>query len=172
MSSSSKTYTALLVWRVKTKEGRNCSINDALNTFYLGLYSVIHMVKDHSDSERENPLPTLGRLFPISSKVVFFYMRHPTHKITHTTAFVTSVVEHWLEREIGWRRRQHLQLEKKLTFSISIVSSLISAVSLFFVFSRLLHRARSVSFSLSSSAILALSLRLKDERIHCVHIYV
>ena len=30
----------------------------------------------------------------------FFYMHHPTDGITHTTAFVTPVVEHWLEREI------------------------------------------------------------------------
>ena len=28
-------------------------------------------------------------------------MRHPTDRITHTTAFVTPVVEHWLEREIA-----------------------------------------------------------------------
>ena len=27
--------------------------NDALNTFYLRLYGIRHMVKDHSDSERE-----------------------------------------------------------------------------------------------------------------------
>ena len=26
-------------------------------------------------------------------------MHHPTDRIAHTTAFVTSVVEHWLERE-------------------------------------------------------------------------
>ena len=31
--------------------------NDALNTFYLRLYGVRHMVKDHSDSEKGNPLP-------------------------------------------------------------------------------------------------------------------
>ena len=30
----------------------------------------------------------------------------PTDRITHTTAFVTPVVEHWLEREIGTCRRQ------------------------------------------------------------------
>ena len=33
-------------------------------------------------------------------------MHHPADRITHTTAFVTPVVEHWLEREIatlGWR---------------------------------------------------------------------
>ena len=28
------------------------------------------------------------------------HMHHPTDRITHTTAFVTPVVEHWLEREI------------------------------------------------------------------------
>ena len=30
----------------------NVLFNDALNTFYLRLYGVRHMVKDHSDSER------------------------------------------------------------------------------------------------------------------------
>ena len=58
------------------------------------------MIKDHSDSERGNPLPPHGLHFPISSKVLF-YMRHPTHRMTHTTAFVAPVVELWLEREIA-----------------------------------------------------------------------
>ena len=48
------------------KEG-NVLFNDALNTFYLRLYGVGHMVKDHSDSERGNSLPPHGLLFPISS---------------------------------------------------------------------------------------------------------
>ena len=34
--------------------------NDALNTVYLRLYGVIHMVKDHSDNERGNPLQNLA----------------------------------------------------------------------------------------------------------------
>ena len=33
------------------KEG-NVLFNDALNTFYLRLFGVRHMVKDHSDSEK------------------------------------------------------------------------------------------------------------------------
>ena len=37
------------------KEG-NVLFNDALNTFYLRLYGVTHMVKDHSDSEREREM--------------------------------------------------------------------------------------------------------------------
>ena len=46
---------------------RNVLFNDALNTFYLRLYGVRHMVKDHSDSEKGNPLPPHGLLFPINS---------------------------------------------------------------------------------------------------------
>ena len=36
----------------RRKEG-NVLFNDALNTFYLRLYGVRYMVKDHSDSERK-----------------------------------------------------------------------------------------------------------------------
>ena len=52
------------------KEG-NVLFNDALNTFYLRLYGVTHMVKDHSDSERGNPLPPHGLLISIISKGSF-----------------------------------------------------------------------------------------------------
>ena len=52
------------------KEG-TLLFNDALNTFYLRLYDVGHMVKDHSDSERGNPLPQHGLPFQISSKGYF-----------------------------------------------------------------------------------------------------
>ena len=45
------------------KEG-NVLFNDTLNTFYLLLYGVSHMVKDDSDSERGNLLPPHGLLFP------------------------------------------------------------------------------------------------------------
>ena len=83
------------------KEG-HILFNDALNTFYLRLYGVRHMVKDHSDSEKGNLLPPHRLLFPISSNSSF-YMHHPTDRIAHTMAFVTPVVEHWLEREIGIR---------------------------------------------------------------------
>ena len=55
------------------------------------------MVKDHSDSERGNPLPPDELLFPINSKGSFICI------IPQTTAFVTPVVDHWLEREIACR---------------------------------------------------------------------
>ena len=59
---------------MKCVEG-NILFNDALNTFCLRLYGV--------------------------KQQGFFYMHHPTDRIAHTTAFVTPVVEYWLEREIA-----------------------------------------------------------------------
>ena len=54
------------------RKKRNVLFNDTLNTFYLRLYGVRHMVKDHSDSERGNQLLVPhGLLFPISSKASF-----------------------------------------------------------------------------------------------------
>ena len=50
---------------------RNVLFNDALNTFYLRLYGVRHMVKDHSDSEKGNPLPPHRLLLSINSKGSF-----------------------------------------------------------------------------------------------------
>ena len=52
------------------KDG-NVLFNDTLNTFYLWLYLVGHMVKDLSDSERENLLPPHRLHFHISSKGSF-----------------------------------------------------------------------------------------------------
>ena len=50
---------------------RNVLFNDALNTFYLRLYGVRHMVKDHSDSGKGNPLPPHRLLLSINSKGSF-----------------------------------------------------------------------------------------------------
>ena len=54
--------------RLSWKEGRiSFFFNDTLNTFYLRLYGIRHMVKDHSDSENE------GR------KEMFYLTMHSTH---------------------------------------------------------------------------------------------
>ena len=51
-------YVASDIWLrtiliVRKERERNVLFNDTLNTFYLRLYGVRHMVKDHSDSVRE-----------------------------------------------------------------------------------------------------------------------
>ena len=67
-TSARKSYWLL---GVKERKEGNVLFNDALNTSYLWLYGVKHMVKDHSDSKRGNPLPPYGLLFSISSKASF-----------------------------------------------------------------------------------------------------
>ena len=67
--------------------------DDALNIFYLQLYGVGHIVEEHSDSKRGIMLPLLHLLL--------FHIHHPTDWTAHTTVFVTSVMEHWLEWEIA-----------------------------------------------------------------------
>ena len=68
-------FLSLSIGRMEgRKDGRkegNVLLNNVLNTVYLRLYSVRHMVKDHSDSERGNPLPPHRLFFPISSKGSF-----------------------------------------------------------------------------------------------------
>ena len=61
------------------------------DTFYLWLYGIRHMVKDHSDIKRGNPLlPLHGLLFLISSKKYFMCIIIPWidstyHGLCHTS---------------------------------------------------------------------------------------
>ena len=78
----------MIVRKNGRKEG-SVLFNDALDTFFiLWLYGVGHMVKDRSDSKRENPLPSQHELllwisngFPYQEgrKEVFYLMMHSTH---------------------------------------------------------------------------------------------
>ena len=61
-------YIRLMIW---SERERNVLFNDALNSFYLRLYDVRHMVNDHSDSEKGNPLPPHRLLLSINSKGSF-----------------------------------------------------------------------------------------------------
>ena len=58
-----------------TKEG-NVLFNDALNTFYLRLYGVRHMVKDHSEIVWGYPLPPHGLLFRLIAMVLLYAPSH------------------------------------------------------------------------------------------------
>ena len=65
-------------------EEGNISFNDALNILYSLLYGILYLVKNHSDSERGNLLPSLhGLLFPISSKEYFYAVSHEQDSTYH-----------------------------------------------------------------------------------------
>ena len=71
---ASRSY--MIRWKFEGRKEGNVLFNDTHNTFYLQLYGVRHMVKDHSDSEKGNPLPPHGLLLPISSKVLLYAPSH------------------------------------------------------------------------------------------------
>ena len=81
LTTAGKTY-------LTRKEG-NVLFNDALNTFYLRLYGVRHMVKDHSDSEKGNPLPPHWLLFPISSKGSLYASPHKQDNTYHGLCYTS-----------------------------------------------------------------------------------
>ena len=93
-------------WNNEGRKEGNVLFNDALNTFYLWLYGVRHMVKDTQIVREETCCCHMGYYFRIAAR--FFYMDHPTDRITHNTTFVTHVMEHWLEREIALTTELHL----------------------------------------------------------------
>ena len=70
-------YRDIAVWRrcgsgiITPLNADKYLFNNTLNTFYLRLYGIRHMVKDHSDSEKGNQLQPHGLLFLISSKGSF-----------------------------------------------------------------------------------------------------
>ena len=78
----------LCVFTSGRKEG-NVLFNDALNTFYLQLYGVRHMVNDHSDSEKGNPLPPHRLLFLISSKCSFICTTHRQDNTYHGLCYTS-----------------------------------------------------------------------------------
>ena len=65
------------------KEG-NVLFKDALNTFYVWLYDITHMVKNHSDSERRNSLPPHGLSFLLAARVILYAPSHKQDSTYHS----------------------------------------------------------------------------------------
>ena len=71
------------------KEGNVFVFNNALNTFYLRLYGVILMVKDHSDSEKGNQLPPHRLLFRLIARVLLYASSHRQDNTYHGLCYTS-----------------------------------------------------------------------------------
>ena len=72
---------------------RNGLFNDTLNTFYLWLYGVRHMVvRKILIVRKETCCHHIGYSYRLAARVLLYA---PSHRQNNT------VVEHWLEREIA-----------------------------------------------------------------------
>ena len=68
---NNKKYHLNIKMLLINEKKENVLFNDTLNTFYLWLYDVRHMVKNHTDSEGGTLLPPHELLFTISSNGYF-----------------------------------------------------------------------------------------------------
>ena len=71
-------------------------------------------------------------------------MHHPTYRITHTTAFVTPVTEHWLEREIAqWVHPiiVHRVCKLNITLKSARIQLRVTIVSSYYYYHNLLIKA-------------------------------
>ena len=74
------------------KEGRkegNILFNDALNTFYLQLYGVGHMVKDHSDMRKETRCRHIGYSFRLTARVLLYAPSHRQDSTYHSLCYTS-----------------------------------------------------------------------------------
>ena len=88
MSVCDKVFEVNRVSCVNLKEG-NVLFNDTLNTFYLRLYGIRHVVKDHSDSERGNPL---GYSFRLAARVLLYASSHRQDNTYHGLCYTSRGV--------------------------------------------------------------------------------
>ena len=72
----------------------NVLFNNILNTFYLRLYGIGHMVNDHSHNERENLLPPLH----LAARVLLYAPSHRQDSTYHSICYII----HWALAETGY----------------------------------------------------------------------
>ena len=82
-------YDAMFMKSIYERKEGNVLFNDALNTFYLRLYSIRHMVQDHSDCDRGNPLPQHGYFFRLTARVLLYAPSHRQDSIYHSLCYTS-----------------------------------------------------------------------------------
>ena len=122
--------------RQERERERNVLFNDTLKTFYLWLYGIRHMVKDHSDSEKGNPLPPHMLLLSINSKGSFICIipqtgereREMFYLTTHSTHFIYGYMasDRWLRTILIVRKEtrcHHIGYSYRLTARVLLYAS-------------------------------------------------
>ena len=67
----------------------NVLFNDTLNTFYLRLFGIGHMVKDHSDSERETHCWHIDYSFQLAARVLLYASSHRQDNTHHSLCYTS-----------------------------------------------------------------------------------
>ena len=70
------------------KEG-NVLFKDALNTFYLRLYGIRHMVKDHPATKEETCCHYIGYTFQLAARVLLYASYHRQDNTYHSLCYTS-----------------------------------------------------------------------------------
>ena len=88
-TGSSKGNTAKYSSNVGRQEERGILFNDAVNTFYLRLYGIGHMVSGHSDSERGTRwLHYMDYSFWLAARVILYALSHRQDITYHGLCYI------------------------------------------------------------------------------------
>ena len=79
----------LLLSSERTERERNVLFNGALNTFYLRLYGVRHMVKDHSKVREETCCCHIGYSFRLTARVLLYASSHRQDNTYHGLCYTS-----------------------------------------------------------------------------------
>ena len=86
MSTQKKGIRGEIYFCDRERKDGNVLFNDPLNTFYLQLYGVRHMVKDHSDRDREREETCcchIGYSYRLAARVLLYASSHRQDNTYH-----------------------------------------------------------------------------------------
>ena len=108
--SDDSSYHERTLYHESMKEG-NVLFNDALDTFYLRLYGVGHMVKYHSESERNACMHTyINTLIYIHTHTYNVHIHRHTHTYIQTYTYTdihTYIIHKYMNAHIHTQRHTH-----------------------------------------------------------------
>ena len=67
----------------------NILFNNTLNTFYLRLYGISHMVNNHSNSERKPAVGHMGFSFRLAARVLLYASSHRQDNTYHSFCYTS-----------------------------------------------------------------------------------
>ena len=96
----------------------NVLFNDALNTFYLRLYGVGHMVKDDSDSERRNHM---GYSFRLAARGILYAPSHRQDNTYHGLCYTSrGALAETRNRDTFYKKKE--KEKDYINYSLSIIT--------------------------------------------------
>ena len=82
------TFLFTVIWKEGRKEGMFYLTTHSTH-FYLRLHGVRHMVKDHSDSEKGNPLHHIGYSYRLTARVLLYAPSHRQDSTYHGLCYTS-----------------------------------------------------------------------------------